>query len=99
MQGVYLRPIACGSSSSRCILRLEKPEAFFERVVGHGASQQAKVRQQLSDDLGFMASTRFPRSSSSTSAARSSTAMSASIRPSNSSSRKGDLIDEAAPGA
>jgi hypothetical protein len=25
--------------------------------VGHGASQQAKVRQQLSDDLGSMAPT------------------------------------------
>jgi hypothetical protein len=49
MQGVYLKSIARGSSSSRCILRLEKREAFF--AVGHGASQQAKVRQQLSDDL------------------------------------------------
>jgi hypothetical protein len=54
MQGVYLRPIARGSSSSRCILRLEKREAFFERAVGHGASQQAKVRQQLSENLAVI---------------------------------------------
>jgi hypothetical protein len=54
MQGVYLQSIARASSSSRCILRLEKRVAFFERAMGHGASQQAKVRQQLSDDLGLI---------------------------------------------